>query len=178
MNGKICLSSVPGEGSEFAFHLPLVPACPSENSQPDLPQAGFSSVQNHAPKPAAGGPPVLVVDDDEASSKLAGILLESLGYKVQFAMDGLTAVESFAEGRYLAILMDMQMPVMDGIEATRRIRSMEQDSHVPVIALTANVMSGHRDLCLASGMDTFLTKPFKKAELDAVLRKITKGQGP
>ena len=117
------------------------------------------------------GPPaddhVLVVDDDEGCSLLAGKMLEILGYHPDFASDGAEAVGSFLPGKYSAILMDVVMPVMDGLDATKAILEVEAAAgpHVPIIAMTANVTAGERELCFAAGMDGFLSKPFRKADL-------------
>ena len=128
--------------------------------------------------PVLGGTPmppenklVLVVEDDPDNSLLAGKMLQSLGYRVEFAADGAEAVAAFAPGKYFAILMDMRLPVMDGLAATRKIR--EHGVRVPIIALTANVMPGDRECCLADGMDDYLLKPFKRAELAAKLARFT-----
>ncbi|MEI8311395.1 MAG: response regulator [Verrucomicrobiota bacterium] len=112
---------------------------------------------------------VLVVDDDHCSSVLAGKMLQILGYQPDFASNGAEAVESFSPGKYSAILMDVTMPVMDGLDATKAILEIEvaEGGHVPIIAMTANVMPGDRERCLAAGMDDFLAKPFKKVELAA-----------
>jgi len=123
---------------------------------------------------APGGSPataaelhVLVVDDDHYSSVLAGKMLELLGYHADFASDGAAALNAFVPGMYSAILMDVTMPLMDGFDATKRIRNIEAfaGGHVPIIAMTANVMPGDRERCHASGMDGFLSKPFHKADL-------------
>jgi CheY-like chemotaxis protein len=119
---------------------------------------------------------VLIVEDDHVSRILAGKLVSLLGFTVEFAEDGLQGVEAFVPGKYSAVLMDMQMPVMDGIEATRRIRQIERDagaSPVALIALTANVMHGDRDRCIAAGMTDFLSKPVNRADLAAKLRAAT-----
>ena len=110
---------------------------------------------------------VLVVDDDECSSVLAGKMLQILGYHPDFASDGAKAVASFLPGKYSAILMDVTMPVMDGLDATRAILEIEavEGEHIPIIAMTANVMPGDRERCLAAGMDDFLPKPFHKTDL-------------
>ena len=110
---------------------------------------------------------VLVVDDDDCSCVLAGKMLQMLGYQPDFASDGVEAVESFLPGKYSAILMDVTMPVMDGLDATKAILEIEATAggHVPIIAMTANVMPGDREKCLAAGMDDFLAKPFRKDEL-------------
>jgi len=115
----------------------------------------------------------LVVEDDPENSTLAGKMLRSLGYRAEFAADGAGAVEAFVPGKYFAILMDVVMPAMNGIEATKKIREIESGSRVPIIAVTANVMPGHRERCLAAGMDDFLTKPFKRDELAAIFARAT-----
>ena len=97
--------------------------------------------------------------------------LRSLGYRAEFAADGGAAVDAFVAGKYFAILMDVVMPGMNGVEATMKIRGIEakSGSHVPIITVTANVMPGDRDQYLAAGMDEFLSKPFKRGELAAIL---------
>lgn len=116
---------------------------------------------------AAADDRVLVVDDDQYSRVLAGKILQMLGYESDFASDGAAAVDAFQPEKYCAILMDVTMPLMDGLDATEKIREIEALSggHVPIIAMTANVMPGDRERCLAAGMDAFLSKPFRKADL-------------
>src|SRR5690606_15709493 len=116
---------------------------------------------------------VLLVEDNAVNAEICSAMLGSLGCTVESAVNGAEAVAMCAERRYDLVLMDCQMPVMDGFEATRTIRSREQASpaplHVPIIALTANAMQGDRDRCLAVGMDDYLAKPFKRQQLEAVL---------
>lgn len=114
---------------------------------------------------------MLVVEDEHDNSRLTGKMLASLGYRVEFAFNGQEALDAFAPGKFAAILMDIQMPVMNGLAATGKIREMEalRGGRVPIIALTAKVMPGDNNLCLAAGMDGFLSKPFKRAELSAKL---------
>jgi PAS domain S-box-containing protein len=162
MGGSISVTSTPGKGSMFTFRLPLKL---SPGKSPPLCRE----------KPGAGPPPgapVLVVDDLEESRRLAGKVLQQLGYAAEFAQDGNEAVKAFAPGKYSAILMDLAMPGMDGPDATRRIREIEAatGSHVPIIALTANVLTGVCEQCLAAGMDDFLGKPFTKSGLAAKLQ--------
>jgi CheY-like chemotaxis protein len=121
------------------------------------------------------GKRVLVVEDDRDCSTLAGKMLQRLGYSAEFAADGAEAIEAFAPGKYFAIFMDVRMPVMDGLDATRKIRERESGSRVPIIALTANVMPGDRDRCLAADMDDFISKPFKRDDLAAKLARVREG---
>jgi len=178
MGGSVSVVSTPGKGSTFTFHLPLeVPADPSQqrsDSPPVLAQqtAAEASRQTRADPLSQEVRPVLVVEDDPANSTLTGKMLASLGFQVEFAFDGQQALAAFSPGKFAAILMDMQMPVMDGLDATRKIREIEAASaggRVPIIALTANVMPGDSDRCFAAGMDDFLSKPFKKMNLAAKL---------
>ena len=162
MGGSISVTSTPGKGSMFTFRLPLKlsPGTPTPHF-PDKPGAG-----------SRPGAPVLVVDDLEDSRKLVGKVLQQLGHTAEFAKNGNEAVKAFSPGKYSAILMDIAMPGMDGTDATRRIREIETatGSHVPIIALTANVLTGVCERCLAAGMDDFLGKPFTKSGLAAKLR--------
>jgi hypothetical protein len=99
-------------------------------------------------------------------------VLEVLGYSVDVAGDGVAGVAKATRSRYDAILMDVQMPRMDGYDATRAIRAQEADgARVPIIAMTAAAVEGERDKCLTAGMDDFLTKPLEPSRLDATLRE-------
>ncbi len=180
MGGAITVASTPGKGSTFTFRFPLesLRAGGNGSGPSHISDRGKSGLTEHrppvptglSPLPAEGGI-VLVVEDDRGSRMLAGKMLEALGLLPEFAADGEGALQAFVPEKYFAILMDMSMPVMDGLEATEKIRKVEAaaGSHVPIIALTANVMTGDRERCLAAGMDDFLSKPFKKDELAAKL---------
>ena len=166
MGGHIGVNSEPGRGTTFWLTLPVEPVADSP-----LPSA--------RPGPDAGVqllPPahVLLVEDNVVNREVARVMLESLGLSVSVAEDGAQGVEAFLAGSFEAILMDCQMPEVDGLEATRRIRNWEGNgarSHVPIIALTANAVDGDRDQCLAAGMDDYLSKPFKRSDLRNVLSK-------
>jgi signal transduction histidine kinase/CheY-like chemotaxis protein/ligand-binding sensor domain-containing protein len=119
---------------------------------------------------------VLLAEDNVVNQKLAIGLLQRLGHSVVLAATGLEAVEAFSREPFDIVLMDVQMPELNGYEATQRMRERERDSaaHVPIVALTANAMKGDRELCLASGMDDYLSKPIRKDELRQMLTRWTR----
>jgi len=165
MGGAITVRSIPGDGSSFTFRLPV------KNKSDALSEPAGKPGDPVSAKPRRPGDLVLVVEDDPGNSLLAVKMLEAIGYRAETASNGQEALDAFARGKFRAILMDMQMPVMNGLTATGKIREIEALSggHVPIIALTANVMPGDSDRCLAAGMDDFLSKPFDKAGLAAKL---------
>jgi PAS domain S-box-containing protein len=113
---------------------------------------------------------VLLVEDNAINQRVARRFLERLGCEVQIVSDGQQAVDAYERNAYGFILMDMQMPVMDGLEATRRIRQLERGGHrTPIVALTANAMMGTLERCLEAGMDDYLTKPLDISRLQDVL---------
>jgi signal transduction histidine kinase/DNA-binding NarL/FixJ family response regulator len=135
-----------------------------------------SSAGSAAPAPGgrAAGPKILLVEDNPVNREVAVGMLESLGCTAHSAENGRLAVEAMNAAAYDAVLMDCQMPVMDGLTATGEIRRREQHSggaRVPIIALTANAMEGDRERCLAAGMDDFLSKPFTQQQLATLLRR-------
>jgi len=117
---------------------------------------------------------ILVAEDHPVNQRLARHLLEKRGHRVHIAKHGGEAIEAFEAKHFDAVLMDVQMPEVDGYEATRMIRKLEQGSskHIPIIALTAHAMSGDRERCLAAGMDDYLTKPLKADALFTLLADI------
>ncbi len=117
-----------------------------------------------------GGPEVLVVDDNPINQKLAARMLEKMGHRVDLAADGHQALAAVQRHHYAAVLMDCQMPGMDGYEATMELRRLEgPDCRTPVIAMTAGAMAGDRQKCLAAGMDDYITKPMTLPALQEVL---------
>ena len=161
MGGTMGVTSEAGVGSTFWFQLPAVAAVPVLT-----PEAG--------PVPASlpGSRRVLVAEDNEVNQMLARRILERLGCEVVMAVNGLEAVARAREGGFDLILMDCQMPELDGVAATQRIRAWEKRegrARLPIIALTASAFTEDAARCLAAGMDDVLTKPFKPAQLARVL---------
>jgi len=122
---------------------------------------------------------ILVVEDNETNQTVVTSMLRKFGCTVELASDGREAVAAFSETSYSLILMDCQMPVMDGYQATAEIRRLEDQkgaiNHTPIIALTANALQGDKEKCLTAGMDDYLSKPFKQNEIIKVLEKWSTG---
>jgi CheY-like chemotaxis protein len=122
---------------------------------------------------------VLVAEDNPVSQRVAARLLEKRGYRVAVARDGREALERLARERFDAVLMDVQMPGMSGMEATTAIRRTEKETggHLRIIAMTAHAMKGDRERCLAAGMDAYVSKPVRAEELETALAGLPSG-GP
>ena len=120
----------------------------------------------------------LLVEDNLINQKLGLRILETNGYKADLAKNGLEALKAIKKENYDLILMDVQMPEMDGFQATRKIRKMEEKTgnHIPIIAMTAHAMKGDRERCLEAGMDHYVSKPIKPEELLRVIKKVMEGQ--
>ena len=144
-----------------------------------------------SPQAEAAAPPVpeltttpplhiLVAEDNAVNQKLATALLEKAGHRVALAVNGVEVVALWREGDFDLILMDVQMPEVDGFEATRQIREEEQTTgrHVPIVATTAHAMTGDRERCLLAGMDEYLSKPIHRQELLAVLARLGRNRVP
>ena len=172
MGGTVSVQSQLGVGSDFRVILPLEPI-------PDVGEvAGRVAVETvRAPAVASGAPAtVLVAEDTEANFAVAQIFLKTAGYVVMRAKNGREAVEMAPEADL--ILMDIEMPEMDGLEATRRIRSQEkaEGCHpIPILALTGHAVQGYRDRCLAAGCTAYLTKPIRKQSLVDAVRVALEG---
>ncbi|MFW1677092.1 CHASE domain-containing protein [Pontibacter sp. JAM-7] len=167
LQGNVTVSSEEGVGSTFTLELQLPRGtAAAESSDTHLDEKTFSGR-------------VLVVDDVAANQLLASMTLRRFGLAVDVADDGLAALRQLAMFQYDLVFMDMQMPEMDGLEATRRLRSgavAGADSRVPVVAMTANAMEGDKQRCLQAGMDDYIAKPIEPAALQRVLQQWLSGQ--
>jgi signal transduction histidine kinase/ActR/RegA family two-component response regulator len=149
MGGSIDVKSVYGEGSTFIVELPF-----TRGTEVDLPQK-----EDATPKFTARNARILIVDDVEINLEITRFLLEAFKVQTDIAYDGQEAIDMVANEHYDMILMDHMMPVMDGIEATQIIRSREKDEHIPIVALTANAISGVEGMFKKEGFDGFISKP-------------------
>jgi PAS domain S-box-containing protein len=122
---------------------------------------------------------ILLVEDNPVNQKVAATMLEKQGHQVVITSNGKEALEVIDKERIDLVLMDVQMPEMDGFEATERIRDSERTNggHVPIIAMTAHAMKGDREKCLAAGMDSYISKPIRSEDLFSVIEKLTDGSG-
>ena len=168
MGGRLGLESTPGQGSTFWFEVPFAPATRAiVESAPTATARALPRLHGH----------VLLAEDNAVNEVVAGAMLESFGLRVSVAQNGRQALEAVAAQAFDVVLMDCQMPEMDGFEAARRIRRREAEKGVPaaarqtIVAVTANAIEGDRERCLAAGMDDYLSKPFSKADLHALLSR-------
>lgn len=175
MGGTLEVESSPGAGSIFFFTLPFrIPESPVPVKETTALLAPTSGLPGADTPEEAPRPRVLVAEDNRVNLAIATEMLEILGYRVDTATDGAQALSAALNHSYNLILMDCQMPELDGYDATRRLRTAEADrgaKRTPVVALTGNAMKGDRELCLMAGMDDYLAKPFTMTKLLEICNK-------
>jgi signal transduction histidine kinase/CheY-like chemotaxis protein len=182
MNGEIGVKSELGEGATFWFYIPLIS---EKTSQQQIPEGHVSKPSTDIPAPSVAtlqlpSSDILVAEDNKVNQLVIKGMMKKLGCIPSFAQNGEEAVNRCSDTLPDLILMDIHMPGMDGIEATTKIREMEQQTsgtaRVPIIALTANAMDGDRERYLEAGMDDYLAKPVKLNEIESMLVKWLKKQ--
>jgi CheY-like chemotaxis protein len=166
MGGRLSVESTPGEGSTFAFALPV-----SRHDAPSQPAAPAAPLLSCGPvRPQR----ILLAEDNRVNQVLAVTILERRGHTVRVAADGTEALACLERESFDVVLMDVQMPVMGGFEATAAIRAREarDGGHVPIVALTACAMKGDEEECLAAGMDYYLAKPLDSRRVIALIESL------
>ena len=170
MNGEICVTSTENKGSTFIFTIPFTIQQSSETKEIDCPDSSF-------PK-NFGTVKILVVDDSEENQVLIEHYLKDNQFILEKANNGLEAFEKFGQSKYDIVLMDIQMPILDGLEATKKIRLLEKEnksSPTPILALSAYALQEEKEQSLQAGCDDHVTKPIKKKELlDIIFKNISK----
>jgi CheY-like chemotaxis protein/HPt (histidine-containing phosphotransfer) domain-containing protein len=170
MGGDISVTSEPGRGSEFVFSVEVIRAKVRTGSP--LPSNDNERAARVLPR-LRSDRPVLVVDDNEINRFVAVEYLSKMGYRAVTVVDGEQAVNAVFAGHYAAVLMDCQMPGMDGYSATREIRRREQGGgrRIPIIAVTAHALDGEKSSVLSAGMDDYIAKPVTPALLERTLQR-------
>jgi signal transduction histidine kinase/CheY-like chemotaxis protein len=173
MGGDVTAKSVPGEGSSFSFRMPLQTLAPAQ--RPATPPVATTD----GALPGMGSLRVLVAEDHPVNRQYMAALLEGMGHQPFFAGNGLEAVQAIRERRFDIVLMDLHMPLLDGVGATLSIRALPDGAAatVPIIALTADAFAQTRERCLMAGMNDFLAKPVSPERLSAMFRRLFGGAG-
>lgn len=173
MHGQILVDSREGSGTHFTVILPLAvhDAGPADAESVASPKNRLGITPEPSQTDTDQPLSILLVEDNQVNQLVATSLLKKLGHRTDHAENGEEAIHALERKHYDIVLMDCQMPVMDGYAATQRIRQNPDWKNLPIIAVTANVMQGDREDCLASGMNDYITKPYKCDELRAVINR-------
>lgn len=182
MGGEIWVESILGQGSQFHFTARLARGEPWIRTE----GAALTVIDTIFPESPTAGVPgprklrVLLTEDNAVNQKIASRVLEKQGHLVTIAGNGRQALAALTAAQFDVVLMDVQMPEMDGFEATAAIRASERETgeHIPIIAMTAHAMQGDRERCIEAGMDHYVSKPLKIAELLALLQTIPRAEQP
>lgn len=178
MGGVLDCESLPGKGSHFFFTIPLGIDSERKTKEPRSDSAG-SSIGFEENSPLLKKTHVLVVEDNETNQEVVSAMLQKFDCDVTLVSNGREAVEILPDNSFDLIFMDCQMPVLDGYQATAEIRRREEKEepghHIPIIALTANVVEGDREKCLSAGMDDYIGKPFKQDDIVGILFRWSQG---
>ena len=164
LGGDLTCSSTLGRGSTFSLNIPCQPCAPADEPVQAAAADVMSTLQGR----------VLVAEDSPVNAMIAKAMLEHMGLAVDCAEDGVVALERMQQQKYELVLMDCQMPLLDGWQTTRRWRHLERESgrtRTPIVAMTANAVVGDRERCLDAGMDDYLSKPVEMQELKQLLRR-------
>ena len=165
MGGEVGLSSTPGVGSTFWLTARLA----KDDAHPSAIATAPGESAESLLRQRFAGARILLADDEPVNREITEMLLDDVGLQVDSAADGAEALARASSADYSLILMDMQMPTMDGLEATCRIRLLPNGARVPIVAMTANAFAEDRQRCLEAGMNDFVTKPFAPEHLYATL---------
>jgi len=169
LGGKVSLESQVGKGSIFSLVIPMPTECPEDSSCNKYQIIDDCALSTAETKGTTMSGTVLVAEDNPSNQKLFSILLQKIGVEVTLAQDGREAVDKAISGNFDLVLMDMQMPNMNGYDATRELR--RKGCRTPIIAVTANAMTGDQEKCVEAGCDGYLSKPIDRNKLTEIIAR-------
>jgi len=175
MGGSISLESNTKQGSTFTVSIPLITKdnyCKNNKIIDSTIQDGSEiTIDDLDEEKYKSDKKILIVEDNEINAELLSILLDNIGYSADIVENGAVFLDVMKEEHYDLILMDCQMPILNGYDATQQYRNSEKTGiHIPIVAVTANTMAGDREKCIASGMDDYIEKPVDSGVLKKTVR--------